>query len=77
MSHISGNEEIVTSIAALGDAIMTEDPKIDLTFSKIILTNGEKAFVDKVNLVKMNVWISYACKETGVSLIIKTLRVFI
>jgi hypothetical protein len=44
-------KEIVTSIAALGDGIKTEDPKIDLTFSEIVLRNGEKAFVDKVNLV--------------------------
>ncbi len=39
------------SIAALSDAIKTEDPKIDLTFSEIVLRNGEKSFIDKVNLV--------------------------
>jgi hypothetical protein len=55
---------------------MTENPKIDSTFSEIVLRNGEKAVVDKVNLVN-DVWISCACKETVVSLIIKTLRIFI
>ena len=43
--------EIVKSIAALGDAFKTEDPKIDLTFSEVIARNDEKALADKVNLV--------------------------
>lgn len=44
-------KDIVTSIAALGDAIKTQDPKIDLTFSEVITRNDEKALGDKVNLV--------------------------
>ncbi len=47
-------KEMVKSIAALGDAIKTEDSKIDLTFSEIVLRNGKKAFVDKVNFVSLD-----------------------
>ena len=43
--------EIVKSIAVLGDAIKTEDPNIDLTFSEVIARNDEKALADKVNFV--------------------------
>ena len=43
--------EILKSVAVFGDAIKTEDPKIDLTFSEVITRNDEKALADKVNLV--------------------------
>ena len=43
--------EIVKSISVLGDAIKTENPKIDLTFSEVITRNDGKALADKVNLV--------------------------
>jgi hypothetical protein len=43
--------EIIKSISALGEAIMTEDPAIDLTFSEVVLRNDDKGFVDKVKLV--------------------------
>ena len=43
--------EIAKSIAVLGDAIKTEDPKIDLNSSEVITRNDEKALTDKVNLV--------------------------
>jgi hypothetical protein len=43
--------EIIKSISALGEAIMTEDPAIDLTFSEVVLRNDDKGFADKVKLV--------------------------
>ena len=52
-NHLSSKSptEIVNSIAVLGDAIKTEDPRIDLTFSEVITRNDDKALADKVNLV--------------------------
>jgi hypothetical protein len=39
------------TISAFGEAIMTEDPAIDLTFSEVVLRNDDKGFADKVKLV--------------------------
>jgi hypothetical protein len=41
--------EIIKSVSGLGEAIMTEDPAIDLTFSELVLRNDDKGFADKVN----------------------------
>jgi hypothetical protein len=40
--------EIIKSISALGETIMTEDPAVDLTFSEVVLRNDDQGFADKV-----------------------------
>ena len=60
--------EIVKSIAVLGDAIKTEDPKIVLTFSEVITRNDEKALADKVNLL-VNKHLDKLCTQRNWGLI--------
>ena len=59
--------EIIKSVSALGEAIMTEDPAIDLTFSEVVLRNDDKGFADKVKLV--NDRLDSLCTKTNWGLI--------
>ena len=43
--------QVIQSISALGEMIMSEDPSIDLTFSEVVLRNDNKGLADKVKLV--------------------------
>ena len=55
--------EIIKSISALGEAIMTKGPAIDLTFSEVVLRNDDKGFADKVKLV--NDRLDSLCTQNG------------
>ncbi len=44
-------KEITKSISALGDAIIADEPGIDLTFSEVVSRNDDKGLADKVKLV--------------------------
>jgi hypothetical protein len=38
--------EIIKSISALGEAIITKDSAIDLTFSEVVLRNDDRGFAN-------------------------------
>lgn len=50
MSNKSPNE-IIRFISAHGEAIMSEDPAINLAFCEVVLRNSNQGFAHKVRLV--------------------------